>query len=243
MVGVSIRTTGKKHMIHSLTEINVSYPRSILREHKAKHGESLSFTAFLVYGLARVLAKHPEMNAFRKGKRMIMLDDVTVSVLVERKLKGELVPEPLGIQNAQKKSFREIHEEIREAQAHQGKELGSLGKMHWVRHIPDFLMSSFFSLASGHIGMQIRYGVACISAVGMNGKNSGWFIPHGSSTVMLTVGGMVNRPVLTDGKLENQEHLCLSFSFDHAIIDGSPAARFVSELCDFLEKGTGLEVL
>jgi pyruvate/2-oxoglutarate dehydrogenase complex dihydrolipoamide acyltransferase (E2) component len=34
-----------------------------------------------------------------------------------------------------------------------------------------------------------------------------------------------------------REHLCLTVSFDHAIVDGAPAARFMKRFADLLESG------
>lgn len=243
MVGISASVTGKRNLIHSITEVDITLPREKIRSYKAMHGESPSFTAYLVCCLARVLAKHPEMNAFRRGNKLILLADVTVSVLVERIIKGESVPEPVGIKEAQKKTYRQIHEEIREAQEQEQERLGSLSKMTWVRFIPNCLMRTFFRLASGHIGMNIRYGVSCITAVGMFGKHAGWFIPHGAATVLLTVGSIIRRPVMDGDTIENREHLCLSLSFDHAIVDGAPAARFTTELMETIREGEVLKEL
>jgi pyruvate/2-oxoglutarate dehydrogenase complex dihydrolipoamide acyltransferase (E2) component len=73
--------------------------------------------------------------------------------------------------------------------------------------------------------------------MGMYGKEAVWFIPHGSATVLLSVGSIVNRITETDGRFESREHLCLTVSFDHDIIDGAPAARFMQRLSDIIKSG------
>jgi pyruvate/2-oxoglutarate dehydrogenase complex dihydrolipoamide acyltransferase (E2) component len=40
--------------------------------------------------------------------------------------------------------------------------------------------------------------------------------------------------------LENREHLCLTVSFDHDIIDGAPAARFIQHFKELVESSSGL---
>lgn len=57
---------------------------------------------------------------------------------------------------------------------------------------------------------------------------------------MVTVGGIGHRPVLVDGELENRDHLSLTISVDHDIIDGAPAARFVERFRQLAEEGYGL---
>ena len=52
-----------------------------------------------------------------------------------------------------------------------------------------------------------------------------------------TVGAIAKRPVLTDGIIQEREHLCLTVSFDHDVVDGAPATRFTSQLVRRLSKG------
>jgi pyruvate/2-oxoglutarate dehydrogenase complex dihydrolipoamide acyltransferase (E2) component len=43
-----------------------------------------------------------------------------------------------------------------------------------------------------------------------------------------------------DGRITIRAYLCLTLSFDHDVIDGAPAARFVSRLRELIESGYGL---
>ena len=52
------RSVRDKQLIHGLLEIDVTRARTLLREHKAKTGESLSFTAFLTSCLAKAIDEH-----------------------------------------------------------------------------------------------------------------------------------------------------------------------------------------
>lgn len=47
----------------------------------------------------------------------------------------------------------------------------------------------------------------------------------------------MERPRIVDGRVEGREHLCLTLSFDHDIIDGAPAARFTNRLSQVLAGG------
>ena len=64
-----------------------------------------------------------------------------------------------------------------------------------------------------------------------------WLVPLSASTVALSVGGIVERPTATDQGIRGVEHLCLTASFDHDIIDGAPAARFTSRLVEIIASG------
>lgn len=236
MVAASLAVSREWHTIHSITEVDISQVRRRLREHFELTGEKLSLTAWVVACLARTVAEFPEFNSFRKGRRLILLDDVTISVLVERELQGEKVPEPAVIHAAQTKSYREIHDEIRAARQHSGEHLGSFAGTAWIRFIPPFLLRTFVRLASRNLRMARLYGKVAVTAVGMHGQGALWFLPLTSGTTTVTVGSIVERPVLVDGTLASREHLCLTLSFDHDIIDGAPAARFVKRFGEIMQE-------
>ncbi len=71
----------------------------------------------------------------------------------------------------------------------------------------------------------------------MFSKEPFWFIPHGSATVMLTIGSISQKVIEVDGEFVSREHLSLTASFDHNIVDGAPAARFMEKLCVEIKRG------
>ncbi len=88
--------------------------------------------------------------------------------------------------------------------------------------------------------MMERYGTVSVTAVGMFGNKALWFVPLGGATVLVTVGSIVERLMLKDGRPEMREHLCLTVSFNHDIVDGAPAARFVKRLSERISSGEAL---
>jgi pyruvate/2-oxoglutarate dehydrogenase complex dihydrolipoamide acyltransferase (E2) component len=98
-----------------------------------------------------------------------------------------------------------------------------------VTLLPSFLLRAFMRLGFRSIRLADRYGVVAVTAVGMFGEGALWFLPLSSATVVVTVGSIVRR--------EGREHLCLTVSFDHAIVDGAPAARFMRRLAELIRGG------
>jgi pyruvate/2-oxoglutarate dehydrogenase complex dihydrolipoamide acyltransferase (E2) component len=238
MVAAAASVNRERNTIHCLTEVDVSEARRLIREYQERTGESLSLTAYVVTCLARALSEHPALNSFRRGRRLVLLADVTISTLVERDIGGEKVPEPVGVRAAQSKTYRQIHEEIRAAQKVSSDRLGGLSGIGWVaRFVPGFLFRSFIRLASRSVAMMERFGTAGVTAVGMFGAGASWYVPLSGATVAVTVGGIVGRPVVRDGRLDSAEHLCLTVSFDHDIVDGAPAARFMKRYTEILASG------
>jgi pyruvate/2-oxoglutarate dehydrogenase complex dihydrolipoamide acyltransferase (E2) component len=94
MVRASASITRRKNTIHAVTEVDVTEPRRRIKEHFEKTGEKLSFTAYIVTCLSHTIKDHPELNSFIKGRKLILLNDINISVLVEREVQGEKVPEP-----------------------------------------------------------------------------------------------------------------------------------------------------
>ena len=236
-LAASASVTRQRNTIHCLAEIDITEPRRLFREHFEKTGEKLSLTAYIVTCLAHVIKDYPTLNSFVKGNRLILLDDVTVSVLIEREAAGEKFPEPIGIRKAQVKTFRQVHNEIREAEKQSGEKLGSLTGSTWIRFIPAFLLRTFMRIADKNIKMAIRYGKVAVTAIGMFSKEAAWFIPHGSATVLITVGSINNKVVEEAGAFITKEYLCITASFDHNIVDGAPAARFMSQFTETVQSG------
>jgi pyruvate/2-oxoglutarate dehydrogenase complex dihydrolipoamide acyltransferase (E2) component len=86
-------------------------------------------------------------------------------------------------------------------------------------------------------------GTTVVTAVGMfAGRGGGWAIGivplH---TLGLTLGGIVERPVIEGGRIVTRELLAVTVSVDHDIVDGAPAARFVRRLRELIETADGLE--
>ncbi len=242
MVAASATVGRERNNVHALIEVDIDGPRRIMREHQQRTGERLSLTAFVVACLARAIAEHPHLNSFRKGSKLVLLDDITISVLVEREIEGERVPEPLGIRAAQTKTYRQIHDEVRAAQQHGSDGLGGLSGTSWVRFIPGFLLRTFIRAASHSILMMERFGAVGVTAVGMYGSGALWFIPLSGGTVVVTVGSIVERPCAGEGRVENHEHLCLTVTFNHDIVDGAPAVRFLKRFSELLKSGEMLDL-
>ena len=67
-----------------------------------------------------------------------------------------------------------------------------------------------------------------VAAIGMYSTEAVWFIPLDSVTVLITVGSMSQKVVEIDGHFVSREHLCLTGSFDHNIVDGAPVSCFMT---------------
>ena len=247
IIAVMLRSLQRAPMIHGLIEVDVTRARDFLREHKAKTGEALSFTAFLIACLGKAVEEHKDVQAYRKGRnQLILFEDVDVNTQIEHELHGQKLAMVYILRAANRKTFREIHHEIRAAQGE-----GVAQAVKGIKALNALLILPTFLLRIGYgvlwwIGrrspqlMKKYFGTVSLTAVGMFGKGAGWGIPIAGQTTM-TVGGIGEKPGVVDGQIAIREYLSLTISFDHEIIDGAPAARFIQRLKELIESGYGLE--
>jgi pyruvate/2-oxoglutarate dehydrogenase complex dihydrolipoamide acyltransferase (E2) component len=237
----------RKPMIHGLLEVDVTKARAFLRDHKAKTGEPLSFTAFIVTCLARAVDEDKALQACRKGrKHLVLFDKVDVATAVEREVADQKQPIIYIIRTANKKTFQEMHHEIRAAQVEQvARAWEGFSATYTLRFLPITLFRIgwwiFCWMRRTYPQVQKKYGgTVGITAVGMFGKGGGWGIPINDHAPDLTLGGIAEKPGIVHGQIVIREYLCMTLSFDHSIIDGVPAARFSARLRELIESGYGL---
>ena len=244
VMAVTLRSAQRKPMIHGLIEVDVTRAREFLREHKAKTGESLSFTAFIITCLAQAVDENKSVQACRKGsKHLVLFDEVDVASAIERDMAGQKQPIVYIFRAANKKTFREIHHEIRAAQMEAVEQA-------WVsfrdfRFLPmvvfRFIWPIFWWMLGRYPQVQKRYGgTVGLTAVGMFGKGAGWGIPVEYRALNITLGGLAEKPGVVDGQIAIRDYLSMTLSFNHDLIDGAPAARFTMRLKELIESGYGL---
>jgi pyruvate/2-oxoglutarate dehydrogenase complex dihydrolipoamide acyltransferase (E2) component len=247
VLSTMMSTVHQKHMIHGLLEVDVTRARTFLQDHKAKTGESLSFTAFIIRCLAQAIDENKSLHACRKGsKRLVLFDEVDVATQIERNMAGHSQNITYIIRAANKKTFKEIHHKIRTAQVEEVEKawVASHG-FHWILFLPILLVKISWLVLSWlrrtYPQVQKKYGgTVGVSAVGMFGKGAGWGIPINDHTLDLTLGGIAAKPGVVDGQIAIREYLCITLSFDHDLIDGAPAARLVQRLKELIESGYDL---
>jgi hypothetical protein len=194
------------------------------------------------------------VQAYLKGrKRLVIFDDVDIFLPVERELGGTRAAIPYILRRANDKSYMEIHREIRAFQT-QPVQPGSGIFANVPRHAAfQFMMSAPWPLPrlfvrliravgrrdptrSARVG-----GTVAVTAPGMAGRRGGWGLAPGGRSLVLIVGGIARKPAVIEERVEPRYVLDLTVSFDHDVVDGAPAARFVKRLVELIESGYGLE--
>ena len=230
-----------KHTIHGLVEFDITQAREIIHRHKAQTGEALSFSAFFLACLGEAIDQDKQMHAYRNWRnQLIVFDEVDVNMLFEVEVAGEKTIRPHIIRGVNKKSIREIHEEIRAFQrGHQSSQESKFIDRFVL--LPGFIRRLFlWSLFKNPLWIKEYYGTVLVSSVGMFGTGNGWGIPVPNHSLQLTLGGVGEKPGVVDHRIEVRKYMSVTVSFDHDVIDGAPAARFMYRLKKLIEKGHGL---
>ena len=81
---------------------------------------------------------------------------------------------------------------------------------------------------------QLQNGVFTITNMGGYGVDSFTPIINLPQSAILGVGRIAQEPVVLNGEVVPGETMSLSLTFDHRVIDGAPAARFLERVCQLL---------
>ena len=230
--------------IIGLLEIDVTEARARIREHLERSGERISFTSFVVGCVAKAVDEHKQVHAIKDWRgRQTIFDDVDVTTMVEVEADGRKTPVGRIIRGANHKTLREIQDEVRNVKASNG----AGGEARYVRQltaIPRFIRRPLFWWAI-HMPQQAKRlrGTVVVTAIGMFGAGTGWAVALPSHSLVVFVGGIAEKPGVVDGQIVIREYLHLTAAFDHAVVDGAPAARFAARLRELIECGYGLDTV
>lgn len=239
-----------KHAVYGLLEVDVTVARRFIAEHKARAGETLSFTGYLTFCLARAVDEDKAVQAYLKGrKQLVLFDDVDVGLMVEHKDGEKRALMGYVVRCANRKTYRQIHEEIRSVQSQPAP--ANRGMPSWYRSammLPWPLSSLFKALLALSMSRDPTIAVAMagtisLSSVGMfGGGHGGWGLSPTPQPLAVVVGGTALKPACIEGRIEPREILNLTVMFNHDIIDGAPATRFTRRFVELIESGDGLSL-
>lgn len=242
-----------RHNQPCLMELDVTKAREAIHRIRREKAEGISFLSWLMTCIGKACSEYPQVHAWRYGARKtVTFDDVDIGTYVERKVGGVSIPVPMVIRKTNAKSSEEIFKEIHSAQTQtvdtEGHFLGSDDGADRIarisRRLPRFLRMLIWRrlMHDGFMAKRI-IGTVGVTAMGMVARGTAWPIPSGLRTLSFAVGPLSRKPAFIKDKVVPREFLCLTAVFDHDIVDGLPAARFLARLAKLIEGAYGLEKL
>lgn len=219
-----IRRITARHMVESLAKaahvtamdvVDVTELwgiRERWKEEMKEKGVKLTFMPFIIMVVVEALKLNPVLNA--------SLDDEAEQIVIKKYYNigyavatedGLIVP---VVKGADQKGLVEL-----------AKELDRLTELALTRKVDlSDLKGSTFTITN--------YGVF--------GGTYGVPIINYPDVAILGVGKIADAPMVKDGQIVVRKALHLSLSFDHRVLDGAEAARFVNTLKSYLEEPTRL---
>jgi len=233
-----------KHHISAMLEFDVTESRKKLRDLR-KNGINVSFNAWIIKAISSVLQKHPEASAYLYNKKkLIIFNDINVSIIVEKKNDDNKVPIPFVIERANEKSALEITQEIENAKNQELSDHDIVINRQSTRYerlyycLPGFIRRKFWKiLLRNSKSAYKRMGNVVITSVGMIGKINGWFIHKSVHPISFGVGSVLKKPIVVDNEVKIREILNMTILIDHDVIDGAPMVRFLNDLTKYFEAG------
>ena len=177
-----------------------------LRRQLASDGVDVSYNALLLHILGRALHDHPRLNASLWEDTIQVWQRVHVSLAVDSD-RGLLVP---VIRDVDRKGLTQLEDEIR-----------SLVERARAGHCsPEELSGGTFTLTN----------------LGMFGIDSFTPIINLPECSILGVGRIKTQPAFAGDQVVARQAMWLSLSFDHRLVDGAPAARFMQRVVQLIER-------
>jgi 2-oxoglutarate dehydrogenase E2 component (dihydrolipoamide succinyltransferase) len=179
-------------------------------EFQERHGVRLGFMSFFTKAAIGALKAFPKINAELRGDELILKHYYDIGVAVNTE-EGLVVP---VVRDADKKSFAEIEREI-----------GELAEKARERTLTlEDLQGGTFTITNG----------------GVFGSLVSTPILNTPQVAILGMHKIQERPVVIEGEIQVRPMMYLALSYDHRIVDGADAVRFLVRIKELVEDPTSL---
>jgi len=236
------RENRSDNKVAMLNEVDMTACEAV-RDAFASRGEPRpTYTAFVAKAIADTLRANPEANRITIEwpfwKRIVQLDDVHLTVAVERDQPGlEQGVVAASIYHADRLNVQEMSVRLHDL-ATSTEESNPRWRLlrRLVDHLPSTLAYWIVSAPrlSPELWIKHRGGSVLISSPAKYGVDvmvAAWPWPLGFS-----FGFVRPRPAVIDSQLVMQKTMWVTMSFDRRLMGGAPAARLFKQVCDRLEQ-------
>jgi pyruvate dehydrogenase E2 component (dihydrolipoamide acetyltransferase) len=195
--------------VYSVYEVNFGRIAGLREKRKAEFeaaGGKLTYTGFIAKVIVDALRQFPMVNASIDGDNIVYKKDINLGIAVALD-NGLIVP---VIRNADEKNLLGLSRAINDLAARaRSKKLN-----------PD----------------EVQGGTFTITNPGIFGALYGLPLINQPQVAILGVGGIEKRPVVIDDAIAIRPVCHLTLGYDHRLIDGADAGRFLSFVKERLEK-------
>lgn len=209
-----------------------------LRGQLKSMGRKITVTAILLKAIGIAQRAHPASRtaALPFGKRAI-LQKIVAGFTVERFIGSQPAVFFGEITEPDTKPLDQISSELREYGEGELTSVPKLDIQEKFNHMPWFFRQFILWMGKRYPGFRLHHMGATfgLSSLGKFGVKC--LIPPCASTSTFGIGEVEQRPVVRNGKIEIRPMMTIALNFDHRMIDGAPAARFLQDVKALLEGG------
>ncbi len=182
-----------------------AFRAKVLPDIEKAYGVRLSFTDILVKAAAKALDEHPRLNVTFDGETILIHKAKNIGVAVALD-EGLIVP---VVRNVETKTLGVLAKELK----------ASVERARTGKFTLDDLSGGTFTITN--LG---AFGIDVFDPIVVTGQ-----------AAILGVGRIAEKPVVVQGQVVVRSMMNLCLSFDHRVLDGAPAARFLQRLKELLE--------
>jgi pyruvate dehydrogenase E2 component (dihydrolipoamide acetyltransferase) len=202
----SAHTTARVTLVTEADATVLVEARTRLKDEVSEEwGFAPGYTDLLALIVARALREYPYMNARLNGEVIEHLAHVNLGMAVDAE-RGLLVP---VLHGADQMGLREFGTRFREL----------VGRAREGKSLPDELTGGTFTITN----------------LGMFDVDAFTPVINPPEVAILGVGRIQPKPVARDGEVIVRQMVTLSLTFDHRLVDGAPAARFLQRIKRLVE--------
>jgi pyruvate dehydrogenase E2 component (dihydrolipoamide acetyltransferase) len=199
--------------ITTFAEVDMTELRNLRKELATSEvliKHKISYTAFIVKAVVRALITYPILNSSLKDDKIVVKKYFNIGVAVSRK-SGLIV---IVLHNADQKSLIELSKTI-ENKADKARRNELLPR-------------------------DVTGGTFTVTNVGMFGTVMNTPIINPPESAILGVGTIQKKPVVINDKIVVRSMMFLCLTYDHRVIEGTPAIHFLQEVRRLLENPSTL---
>ncbi len=191
--------------VEANTEALMSLRKQINAQAEATHGNKYTVNDFIVKAVINASMAVPEVNASYAGDHIVQFGNVGVSIAIAVE-DGLVTP---VVKQAQSKSLLQISKEIKDM----------AGRARDKKLHPS----------------EFDGGTITVSNLGSYGVDSFDAIVNPPQAAILSVGGIIEKPIVKNGEMVIGKMMNLGLSCDHRVVDGAVAAQFLGEIKKLIE--------
>jgi len=207
-----------------------------LRRRFNQGGQKVSITAILLKAIAIAQRAHPDSRtSLLPFGRTVTLHDIVAGFTVERYVGDQPAVFFGAIDSPDTKSVEEISTELRQYSELDMQHIVQLDRQNKLNGMPSWFRRLILWVGIRVPKVRLAYLGATfgLSSLGKSGMTA--IIPPCLSTSTFGIGKVEQRPVVKDGVIVVRSMMSVTLNFDHRLIDGGPAARFLADVKRLIE--------